>query len=50
MLSVESCYNKNPEYVNSYHEKPTNRILNRVFELNSVENKMQLKSESSSRK
>ncbi len=37
---------KNLECANSYHENPPNRILNRVFELNSVENKMQLKSDS----
>ena len=33
---------KNPECANSYHENLPNRILNRCFELNSVENKMQL--------
>ena len=27
----------NPECANSYHENPPNRILNRFFELNSVE-------------
>ena len=32
------------------HKNPPNRILNRFFELNSAENKMQLESESSSRK
>jgi len=36
--------------VHSYkNENPPNRILNRFFELNSVKNKMQLESESSSR-
>ena len=34
----------------SYHENLPNRILNRFLKLNSVENKMQLESESSSRK
>ena len=46
-LNVEPYSHKNPEFANSYHENPQNRILNRFFELNSVENKMQLESESS---
>ena len=41
---------KNPECANSFHENQPNRILNRFLELNSVENKMQLESKSSSRK
>ena len=45
-LNVESVSHKNPECANSYLENPPNRILNRFFELNSAENKMQLKSES----
>ena len=47
-LNVESCSHKNPECANSCRENPPNRILNWFFELNSVENKMQLESESSS--
>jgi len=41
-LNVESY--KNPECANSYHYNQTNIILNWFFELNSVENKMQLES------
>ena len=35
--TVESCSHKNPECANFYHENPSNRILNRFYELNSVE-------------
>jgi len=49
-LNVASCSHKNPECANAYHENPPNRILNWFFELNSLENKMQLESESSNRK
>ena len=38
------------ECANFHHENPPNRILNRFFKLNSVENEMQLESESSSLK
>ena len=50
IVENESCSNKNPECANSYHENLPNRILNRFFEVNSLENKMQLESESASRK
>ena len=49
-LNVESCSHQNTECANSNRKNSPNRILNRFFELNSVENKMQLESESSSRK
>jgi len=44
-LNVESSPHKNPECAKSYHENPPKRKLNRFFQLNSVENKMQLESE-----
>ena len=50
MTNVEYCSYKNPECVNPYHENPPYRILKRFFKLNSVENKMQLEFESSTRK
>ena len=49
-LNVESCSHQNPKYTNSYLKNPPNRILNRFFKLNPVENKMHLEPESSSRK
>ena len=47
-LDVESCSDKNSKCANSYHQNPPNRILNRFF-YQTLENKMQLKSLSSSR-
>ena len=41
-LNVESCSHKNPECANSFLENPPNIILNRFFELNSVEIKINL--------
>ena len=48
--SMFYCSHHNVECANSHHENPPNRILNRFFEFNSVENKMQLESKNSSRK
>ena len=36
-LNVKSCSHKNPECANSFHKNLPNKILNRFFELNSVE-------------
>ena len=49
-FSGELGSDQNMNCANSYHENPLNRILNRFFKLNFVENKMQLESECSSRK
>ena len=40
---------KKPECANSYYKNPPNRIINRFFELHSVEKKMHLESESSNK-
>ena len=42
-LNVESCSHQNPECGNSNHENPPSTKLNRFYELNSVQNLMQLK-------
>ena len=44
MVKVENKAHKNPECANFYHENPPNRLINRFFKLNSLENKIQFES------
>ena len=49
-ITVGSYSHRNLEYANPNQENPPTTTFNRFYELNSVENKMQLKSERPSRK